>query len=416
MIYAPYILEGGRMKQKHVDGAICAPLGFMASGVAADINGKGNSKKDVALIFSVTPAIAAGVFTKNAVKAAPILVTQEVLKNQKLQAVVINSRNANSCTGEQGMKDAAAMCRLTAHSLKIEPELIAVSSTGVIGVPLPMQRIENGIVEAAKHLSKDGNGDAASAIMTTDTFSKEIAIQIDLNGFAVTIGGISKGSGMVHPNMATILGFITTDAKITPHALQAALKRGNEKSFNMISVDGDTSTNDMILAMANGLSGNPEIQFGTSEFETFAQALEYVLVFLAKEVARDGEGATKLLEVQIVNAASIDDAKAAARAVCSSLLVKTAIFGRDANWGRILCALGYSGAQFDPSNVNIFIGDVQVMDKGTPLMFDEEAALNILSKNEIVITGDLQSGSAAATSWGCDLSYDYVKINGSYRT
>jgi len=404
------------MKKKHVDGGICAPLGFMASGVAADINGKGNNKKDVALIYSEVPAVAAGVFTLNAVKAAPILVTKEVLKDKTLQAVVINSRNANACTGEQGMKDAEDMCLWTAHALGIEKEKVAVSSTGVIGVLLPMERIEKGISAAAEALSHEGGSDAATAIMTTDTFSKQIAIQVELGGSVITIGGISKGSGMVHPNMATILGFITTDAKISPEALQAALKQGNEKSFNMISVDGDTSTNDMLLIMANGLAGNSEIHIDTPEFEELTLALEYVLIFLAKEIARDGEGATKLLEVQIVGAASDEDAKKGARAVCSSSLVKTAIFGRDANWGRILCALGYSGAHFDPSKVNLYIGDVQVMEKGTPLKFDEEAALKVLSQNEVVIVADLHAGEATAISWGCDLSYDYVKINGAYRT
>lgn len=404
------------MNIKHVDGGICAPLGFMASGIAADINGKGNSKKDVALIFSEVPAIAAGVFTQNRVKAAPILVTADVLSDQTLQAVVINSRNANACTGEQGMRDARQMCFLTAQALGIEEKMVAVSSTGIIGLPLPMQRIEKGIKVAAEALSNEGGLDAAAAIMTTDTFPKQIAIQVEIGGFNITIGGISKGSGMVHPNMATILGFITTDAKISPEALKAVLKRGNEKSFNMISVDGDTSTNDMLLVMANGRIQNPEIQMGTPELEEFAIALEYVLIFLAKEIARDGEGATKLLEVQILGAASEEDAKIAARAVCSSLLVKAAIFGRDANWGRILCALGYSGAHFDASKIDLHIGDVQVMKKGTPLMFDEEKALKVLSQNEVVIIGDLCAGNSSATSWGCDLSYDYVKINGAYRT
>ena len=404
------------MKTKYIDGSICAPKGFMASGVAANINGKGNTKKDMALIFSEVPAVAAGVFTQNTVKAAPIQVTQEVLKSQTLQAVVINSRNANACTGEQGMKDAKQMCLLTAHTLEIPKGLVAVSSTGVIGLPLPMPRIEYGIIDAVKTLSPSGGSDAAAAIMTTDTFSKEVALQIEIGGSTLTIGGISKGSGMVHPNMATILGFITTDAKISPEALHSALKLGNEKSFNMISVDGDTSTNDMLLILANGMAKNPEIQIGTSEFETFALALEEVLIFLAKEIARDGEGATKLLEVQVKNATSEEEAKIAARAVCKSMLVKAAIFGRDANWGRILCALGYSGAHFDPAKVNLFIGDVQVMKKGTPLMFDEAAALKVLSETEVSIVADLHAGQASATSWGCDLSYDYVKINGAYRT
>jgi glutamate N-acetyltransferase / amino-acid N-acetyltransferase len=402
--------------KKHVEGSICAPLGFTASGIAADINGKGNSIKDLALIFSEVPATAAGVFTTNIVKAAPVLMTQEILKNGYLQAIVVNSRNANACTGEQGIKDAKEMVLCTALSLGIQKEKVAVSSTGLIGVPLPMERVKKGISSAAKVLNKKGNFDAAEAIMTTDTFPKQIAIQIELCGQIITIGGISKGSGMVHPNMATILGFITTDAKISSEALAVALKRGNEKSFNQISVDGDTSTNDMVLIMANGLSQNPEIQVGTLVFEEFCLALEYVLIFLAKEIARDGEGATKFLEVQITGAASEEDAKIAARAVCSSLLVKTAIFGCDANWGRILCALGYSGAIFNPSNVNLFIGDIQVMDKGTPLPFDEEAALKILTQKEIVIVAELQSGNCNAKSWGCDLSYDYVKINGAYRT
>jgi len=314
------------MKKKHVAGGVCAPLGFQASGVAADINGKGNDKKDVALIFSETPALGAGVCTTNCVKAAPVLVTQNILKNGALQAIVINSRNANACTGEQGMKDAVEMGCLAAQALGIAKESVAVASTGVIGVMLPMERIANGITKAADALNGKGNVEAALAIMTTDTYPKEVAIQVELGGAVVTIGGMSKGSGMVHPNMATILGFVTTDAKISLEALQAALKQKNETSFNMISVDGDTSTNDMVLAMANGLAGNEEIQVGTPLFEEFALALEYVLIHLAKEIARDGEGATKLLEVCIEGARSEEEARAAARSVCSSLLVKTALF------------------------------------------------------------------------------------------
>jgi glutamate N-acetyltransferase/amino-acid N-acetyltransferase len=404
------------VKKKHIEGGISAPLGFMASGVPADLRGKGDTKKDVALIFSEAPAVAAGVFTKNSVKAAPILVTQEVLQQGMLQAIVINSRNANACTGQQGIEDAKEMCNLTAHALQIDLGKVAVSSTGVIGVPLPMERMAPGILAAAANLNKKGNSDAAVAIMTTDTYPKEIALQLELGGTTITIGGVAKGSGMVHPDMATILGFITTDAKISLDALKMALKKGNEDSFNMISVDGDTSTNDMVLAMANGLAGNPEIQVGTPLFEEFANALKYVLIFLAKEVARDGEGATKLLEVQVQGAISVEDAKIAARSVCSSLLVKTAIFGKDANWGRILCALGYSGAAFDPNSVDLYIGNVQVMEKGTPLVFDEAAALEILSQSQVLVTANLHGGKASATSWGCDLSYDYVKINGAYRT
>jgi glutamate N-acetyltransferase / amino-acid N-acetyltransferase len=404
------------MKKKHIQGGISAPQGFMSSGVPADLRGKEDTKKDVALIFSEVPAIAAGVFTKNSVKAAPILVTQDILKGGVLQAIVINSKNANACTGEQGLKDAKEMCRVTAEALQIDVEKVAVSSTGVIGVPLPMTRVATGIRAAAKALSKNGNSDAAVAIMTTDTYPKEIALQFELGGTVVKIGGVAKGSGMVHPDMATILGFVTTDAKISLDALQTALKKGNEVSFNMISVDGDTSTNDMVIVMANGLAGNPEIQVNTPLFYEFAAALKQVLVFLAKEIARDGEGATKLLEVHVQGAPSEEDAKMAARSVCSSLLVKTALFGRDANWGRILCALGYSGAVFNPNRVDLFIGNVQVMDKGTPLKFNEAAALEVLSQSLVVVTADLHSGDAAAIGWGCDLSYDYVKINGAYRT
>lgn len=404
------------MKINDVEGGICAPTGFKAAGVPANINGKGNSKKDVCIIYSEVPAVAAGVFTLNTVKAAPLVVTQETIKEGIIQAVVVNSRNANACTGAQGLKDAKEMCRLTAKALGIAKDKVAVSSTGVIGVFLPMERIAQGIEAAAQALSPRGGSDAAAAIMTTDTCPKQTAIEVEIGGCTITIGGMSKGSGMVHPNMATILGFITTDAKISRPALEAALQKGNANSFNMISVDGDTSTNDMVLVMANGLKGNKEIQIGTREFDQFCAALQHVLIYLAKAIARDGEGATKLLEVQIVGASSEHDAKIAARSVACSLLVKTAIFGRDANWGRILCALGYSGAVFDPSKVNLCIGDVQVMKSGTPVQFDEDEALRVLSQNEVVILGDLQSGSSKATCWGCDLSYEYVKINGEYRT
>lgn len=409
-------MRGLSMNKKYIAGGISAPLGFSSSGVPADIRGKGDAKKDLALIFSEVPAVSCGVFTKNSVKAAPILVTQNTLKGGVLQAIVINSRNANACTGEQGIQDAKEMCLIAATALQIDVEKVAVSSTGLIGVLLPMPRIAAGIRFAAKHLSKTGNSDAAAAIMTTDTYPKEIAIQLELEGRIITIGGVAKGSGMVHPDMATILGFITTDAKISLDALQTALKKGNDISFNMITVDGDTSTNDMVLVMANGLAGNSEIQVGTPLFDEFSAALKEVLIFLAKEIAKDGEGATKLLEVQIQGAHSEKDARLAARAVCSSLLVKTALFGRDANWGRILCALGYSGAVFEPSRVDLYIGNVQVMKKGTPLVFDEAAALEVLSKPQVSVVADLQAGEASAVGWGCDLSYDYVKINGDYRT
>lgn len=404
------------MKFKLIEGGICAPKGFTAGSVVAGICSKKKVKKDLALIFSEVPAVAVGVFTQNIVKAAPLWVTQENIKNKFLQAVVINSRNANACTGEQGMKDAREMCFRVGTLLGIEAGSVAVASTGVIGVPLPMENVVNGINAVVKVLSKDAGLDAALAIMTTDTFPKQIAVQFELAGEVITIGGMSKGSGMVHPNMATILGFVTTDVKISHDALDLALKNANRKTFNMITVDGDTSTNDMLLLLANGCSNNREIQIESPEFEQFSEVLEEVLTFLATEIVRDGEGATKLFEVQVTGAACEEDARMAARSVCKSLLVKTAIFGCDANWGRILCALGYSGANFDPSRVNIYLGDVQVMMEGTPLNFDEARALQVLSQKKIDILCELQSGNASAKGWGCDLSYDYVKINGAYRT
>lgn len=404
------------MKKKFVEGGISAPIGFLSSGVAADLRQKGDTKKDLALIFSEVPAVAAGVFTKNLVKAAPITVTQEVLKSGWLQAIVVNSRNANACTGQQGVKDAKKMGECVSKVLGVSVDKVAVSSTGLIGVLLPMEKVESGIKKAATALHKRGHSNAAVAIMTTDTYPKEVAIQFDLAGITIKIGGLAKGSGMVHPDMATILGFITTDAKISQEALQCALKRGNEKSFNMISVDGDTSTNDMVLVMANGEAGNPEIQMGTALFEEFVKHLEEVLIFLAKEIVRDGEGATKLLEVKVEGAKKEEDAKKAARAISSSLLVKTALFGADANWGRVLCAIGYSGAKFNPNQLDLYVGTCQMMQKGVPLAFDEKTVKQILSRPTVFITVNFHLGSETAISWGCDLSYDYVKINGTIRT
>lgn len=403
-------------KIKHIPGGITAPLGFKSSGVAADLRGKGDTKKDVAILYSEIPATAAGVFTQNSVKAAPVLVTQQIMQQGLLQAIVINSKNANACTGPQGMEDAKNMACLTAEALHMNPALVAVSSTGVIGVPMPMERVAPGILAAASALSQKGHSDTAVAMMTTDTYPKEIAIQLEIDGVTIRMGGVAKGSGMIHPNMATTLGFITTDARISLEALQSALRRGNEDSFNMISVDGDTSTNDMVIVMANGLAGNSEIQIDTHSYDAFADALQYILTFLAREVARDGEGATKLLEVHVEGAGSVEEARKAARSVSRSLLVKTAIFGKDANWGRILCALGYSGADFDPNRVDLHIGTVQVMQQGVPLHFDEDAAAKILSEPQVRVTAHLHQGAAVATAWGCDLSYDYVKINGDYRT
>lgn len=401
---------------REVTGGVTAPQGFLASGVAADIKGKGGTKKDVAVLFSKVPCAAAGVFTTNKVKAAPVVLTEERTKTGHLQAVVVNSGNANACTGEQGLKDAAAMADLTARALGLEPAAVGVCSTGVIGVPMPMDRVKAGIAKAAAVVSPDGGQAAAEAIMTTDTCDKQYAVRFDLNGVPVTMGAMAKGSGMIHPNMATMLAFVTTDAAVDPVALKTALKEATEKSFNMITVDGDTSTNDTLLVLANGLAKNPPVVLGSALYDTFAAALEQVLIQMAKAIARDGEGATKLMEMRVKGAPNVADARKAAKAVCGSSLVKAALFGEDANWGRVLCALGYSGAEFDPAKADLWVGDVQMMKAGTPLAFDEAAAAKVLAEKTVVMTADLHSGDAEATAWGCDLTYDYVKINGSYRT
>lgn len=398
-------------------GGVTAPRGFTAAGVQANVKGKGGTKKDVAIIYSQLPAAAAAVFTLNKVKAAPVLVSQEQLAGGKLQALVVNSGNANACTGDQGLADATTMCELAARALGIAPSLVAVASTGVIGVNLPMDRIATGIAGAAQQLSSEGNADAAQAIMTTDTFPKEWAVSVELTGgHTVTIGGMAKGSGMIHPNMATMLAFVTTDANIGPAALHQALTEATNKSFNMITVDGDTSTNDACFLMANGQAGNPELVPGTADYQAFCAALDMLMINLAKQITRDGEGATKLVEVQVHGAPTVADARKMARSVAASSLVKAAMFGNDANWGRILCAMGYSGAELDPANVDLWLGNVQVMAQGAGLKFNEEAALRVLKQTEIVVKAHLHQGDASATAWGCDLSYDYVKINADYRT
>jgi glutamate N-acetyltransferase/amino-acid N-acetyltransferase len=400
---------------KKIAGGICAAKGFLASGVKAHIKSRKTDKLDVAVLMSTSPATAAGVFTTNKVKAACVTLSMEAVK-QPLQAIIMNSGNANCCTGEQGMQDAQAMQAAAAEGLKIPMSAVAVASTGVIGERLPMDRMLNGIVEVCATLSPQGGEDAASAIMTTDTFRKEYALEVFIGGKSVILGGMAKGSGMIHPNMATTLGFVSTDVNISNEALQLALKKANDNSFNMISVDGDTSTNDMILVLANGQAQNNRIEVGSDDFQLFLDSLQTVLIALAKMVIKDGEGATKMFEVNVIGAASELEARKAARAVSSSSLVKSAIFGNDANWGRILCALGYSGAEFDPALVDLYIGTVPVMRKGANLPFDEVEATKVLSQNEMVITACLHSGRSDAKAWGCDLTYDYVKINGSYRT
>jgi glutamate N-acetyltransferase/amino-acid N-acetyltransferase len=308
------------------------------------------------------------------------------------------------------------MADVAASALGLEPEQVGVASTGVIGVALPMDRIIAGITKATAAITPEGGQAAAEAIMTTDTRDKQVAVQVEVGGTLVTIGAMAKGSGMIHPNMATMLGFVTTDAAIEPGALRVALKAATDQSFNMITVDGDTSTNDCVIALANGLAGNSPIILGTALYDEFAGALEQVLIHLAQEIARDGEGATKLMEVRVGGAASLEDARKAAKSVCRSSLVKAAVFGEDANWGRVLCALGYSGAAFDPNQVDLWLGDLQMMAAGAPLPFDEDLAAVILAAKTVVFTAELHAGNVGAVAWGCDLTYDYVKINGSYRT
>ncbi|MDI6631965.1 MAG: bifunctional glutamate N-acetyltransferase/amino-acid acetyltransferase ArgJ [Bacillota bacterium] len=396
-----------------VEGGVTAPGGFLASGVAAGIK---KTKKDLALLFSTVLAAAAGVFTTNRVKAAPLLVTAARLEKGVAQAVVVNSGNANACNGPEGYADALAMGRAAAQALNLPEELVLVSSTGVIGQRLPLEKIEAALPAAAAALDAGGHLAAAEAILTTDTVVKEAAVRFSLGGSTCTIGGMAKGSGMIHPNMATMLAFLTTDVAIKPELLRRALKEAVDASFNMITVDGDTSTNDMVVVLANGRAQNPEINADGPDYAAFVQALTAVAAELAKKVARDGEGATCLIEVRVKGARSDADARLAARAIAASNLVKAAVFGRDANWGRILCAAGYSGAVFDPGKVDIFLGAEQVAADGAGLAFYEERASAELERDPVVITVNFKEGEGAAVAWGCDLTYDYVRINASYRT
>jgi len=397
-----------------IPGGITSPKGFTAAGVHCGIRRK---KKDVALIASEPPAVVAGVFTTNKVQAAPILVNRaQVRRSDLCSAVVINSGNANACTGERGLNDAWAMVREVAGALGLPEEEVLVSSTGVIGQYLPIDNVLAGIRAAAAELSSDGGNDAALAIMTTDTYHKELAVQFELGGATITIGAMAKGSGMIAPNMATMLGFISTDAAISGELLTEMLRSGNNRSFNRISVDGDTSTNDMVLAMANGLAGNTPIVERNEDYYLFAGALDYVLVKLAKMIARDGEGATKLIEVLVKGAASEEQAELAARAVANSNLVKTAIHGEDANWGRIIAAVGYSGIDFDPEALAISLNELPVLLPNYVIVLDEEKAKETLAADTIVITVDLNQGGYQAKFWTCDLTKDYVHINASYRS
>jgi glutamate N-acetyltransferase/amino-acid N-acetyltransferase len=395
-------------------GGVTAPAGFVADGLYAGIR---KSKKDLAIIYSQTPATVAGVFTLNKTQAACIIVDKLQLQHSpKCSAIVVNSGNANACTGERGLNDAWMMVETTASALNIPKEQVLVSSTGVIGQYLPMDKVVTGIRQLSAQLSPNGNRNAAEAIMTTDTFSKEAAVKFSLGTSEITIGGMAKGSGMIAPNMATMLAFVTTDAVIDHALLTKALKHANSMSFNRITVDGDMSTNDMAIILANGRAGNKPVKDHTEEYQLFVAALEYVMIKLAKMIARDGEGATKLVEILVTGARSEEEAVQAAKSVANSNLVKTAVHGADANWGRILAAVGYSGIDFNPDAVEITFDDVPILKKNYEIVLDEERARAVLSKDSVIITISLSQGTSHARVWTCDLTKEYVHINASYRS
>ena len=405
---------------KVIDGGICAPQGFSANGIHCGIR-KNRSKRDIALILSDAPAAAAATYTTNLVKGAPLTVTKNNIANGYAQAVICNSGNANTCNAN-GIEIAEAMCKLVSEHTDVKAEDVIVASTGVIGQPLDLEPIANGMKELAAGLGKDSeHADYASeAILTTDLVKKEIAVSFTLGGKECKIAGIAKGSGMIHPNMATMLVFITTDAAISPEMLQKALSTDIKNTFNMISIDGDTSTNDMVSVMANGLAGNTMIESEGEDFEIFAKALNTVTIHLCKMIAGDGEGATKLLECAVSGAKDEKCAKTVAKSVICSSLLKAAMFGADANWGRVLCAIGYSGADVDVNKIDVSFsskeGTIAVCKNGAGVDFSEEIAKKILLEKEINIIIKLNDGDVSATAWGCDLTYDYVKINGGYRT
>jgi len=406
---------------KQIKGGVTAAKGYEAASTAAGIKYQGRT--DMALIYSQVPCVSAGTFTTNVVKAAPVKWDRQIVDSGAgVQAVVVNSGIANACTGEEGMGYCKETAEAAAKALNIDAAGVLVGSTGVIGIQLPMQKLVDGIqVLAGKKAEGLQSGhDAALAIMTTDTVEKEMAVEIEIGGKTVTIGGMSKGSGMIHPNMCTMLAFITTDAAITKEALQKALSEDVEDTYNMISVDGDTSTNDTAILLANGLAGNQEITYASPEYETFKEALHMVNETLAKKMAGDGEGATALFEVKVVGAESIKQAKTLAKSVVCSNLTKAAIAGHDANWGRILCAMGYSGVQFDPEKVDLFFeskaGKLQIIENGVATDYSEEVATKILSEPEITATADIKMGDYSATAWGCDLTHEYININADYRS
>ena len=404
-----------------IKGGVTAAKGFTASGMHVGLR-RNVEKKDIALVYSDTMCNAAAVFTQNKIKANPIYVTSKHIQDGKAQAIIINSANANTFNGKEGLEHAFRMADATAEVLNLKPEDVLVASTGVIGFTLPMDIIESGIGMLKDSISdsRESAIDAATAILTTDTHKKEIAYEFEIGGKVAHIGAMCKGSGMIHPNMGTMLGFITTDVAIEQPLLQKALRATIEDTFNMVSVDGDTSTNDTVLVMANGLAENELISEENDDYNTFKDALYAVNEYLAKQIASDGEGATRLFEVNVVGAPDVNTAKILAKSIVTSNLTKCAIYGKDANWGRILCAMGYSGAEFDPDKVDITIssenGSIKLVENGKATAFDEDRATEILSPEIVVATADVKLGDAKATAWGCDLTYDYVKINADYRS
>lgn len=411
-----------RINMKQIEGGVVAAKGFKAAGVRAGIK-ESSSKKDMAMIFSEVPCKAAGTFTSNVVKAAPVKYDMDIVNNSPfVQAVVVNSGVANACTGEEGMKNCKELAAAAGKALNIPEGAVLIGSTGVIGAKLPMDKMTDGIEKLAGELGSTPNDGtmAAEAIMTTDTVSKEIAYELEIGGKTVKIGGMCKGSGMIHPNMCTMLAFITSDVSISKEMLTEIVKADVKDTFNMISVDGDTSTNDTMLVITNGMAGNPEITEKNSDYEAFAKALKEVNTFLAKKMAGDGEGATALFEVKVTGADTKENAVKVSKSIVTSSLVKAAIYGHDANWGRILCAMGYSGVEFDPDKVDIFFesraGKLKIVENGIAADYSEEEATKILSEDEVTAIADMKMGTESATSWGCDLTYDYVKINADYRS
>ncbi len=404
-----------------IEGGVTSPAGFKATSTAAGIKYQGRT--DMAMVYSEVPCECAGTFTSNIVKAACVMWDKEIVESgRKMQAVVVNSGIANACTGQEGYDACRKTAEAVNEALGVEADTVAVASTGVIGMQLPVEKLAAGVKAMVPELadSKEAGTAASKAIMTTDTINKEIAVTFEAGGKTVTLGGMSKGSGMIHPNMCTMLAFLGTDLAISKDLLQEALSEVVKDSFNMITVDGDTSTNDTLLCMANGLAENSEITEKNEDYEAFKEALTYVCTTLAKKMAADGEGASKLFEAQVVHAKSKEDARTLSRAIVGSNLSKAAIFGCDANFGRFLCAMGYSGADFDQNDVELFFksanGTLQVFDHGTPLAFDEDKALAIMKADAVTVFVDMHEGEGEATAWGCDLTYDYVKINADYRS